>query len=154
MGVTSDQILGKTVNELWPSEHARTYRRKDLELMKNPVRQVYEYAIDDKNGLERPVMYSKDVFRDENNQVAGIIGAFMDITKRKQAEEKIKEKEKTIRVIYETSNIFNSNLKEKKKFDKLIKILPSAFKFPELICVRIVYGNNIFQSIQYFQKIA
>jgi PAS domain S-box-containing protein len=91
MGVTSDQIAGKTVHEIWPSQHAATYHEKDLELVGLPPRQVYEYKIKDKDGLERPVIYSKNVFRDENDQVAGIIGTFVDITDRKRVEEALRE---------------------------------------------------------------
>ncbi len=91
MGVAPEEIKGKTVFELWPSEYAAVYHDKDLELMNNPARQVYEFKVRDKDGLERPVIYVKDVFRDENDQVAGIVGAFLDITERKQAEEEIRQ---------------------------------------------------------------
>jgi len=37
------------------------------------------------------VIWGKNVFRDETGQAAGIVGAFVDITERKQAEEKIVE---------------------------------------------------------------
>ena len=40
MGVTSQELRGKTVNELWPSEHAEIYHEKDLELIQNPKRQI------------------------------------------------------------------------------------------------------------------
>jgi len=87
MGVTSDEIKGKTVYELWPSEHAEVYHRKDLELIQNPEHQVYEFEVRDKDGIIRPVLYAKGVFRDENGDVAGLLGAFLDITLIKQAEE-------------------------------------------------------------------
>jgi len=86
MGKTTEDIKGKTVFDIWPSEHALEYHRKDLELMANPVRQTYEFAVRDKNGVNRPVIYVKDVFRDENGEIAGIVGAFLDITERKRAE--------------------------------------------------------------------
>ncbi|MEW5957412.1 MAG: PAS domain S-box protein [Chloroflexota bacterium] len=89
MGVTPAEIKGKTVFELWPSDHAAIYHDKDLELMSHPGRQVYEFMVWDKDGLERPVIYVKDVFRDENDQAAGIVGAFLDITERKQAEQRL-----------------------------------------------------------------
>jgi PAS domain S-box-containing protein len=95
MGVTSDEIKGKTVEELWPAEHAIVNRFHDLELMKNPVHQIYEFKVMDKDGLERQVIYYKNVFHDENEQVAGIVGAFLDITERKKSEEElVKAKEK------------------------------------------------------------
>lgn len=77
--------------ELWSGEFAQVYHEKDLELMSNPQKQVYEFRVLDKHGVARPAIWSKYVFRDEDGQVAGIVGAFQDITERKRAEE---EKEK------------------------------------------------------------
>jgi PAS domain S-box-containing protein len=87
MGVTSEEMRGKTVFEIWTGEQAKVYHQKDLELMESLVRQVYEFTIFDKNGMDRAVIYAKDVFRDEKNRIAGIVGAFTDITERKVAEE-------------------------------------------------------------------
>ncbi len=95
MGVTADDIQGKTVLDLWPGEPALTYHQKDMELMEKKEHQVYEYQVKDKDGLERPVIFIKDVFYDSNGEVAGLVGAFLDITERKKSEEElIKAKEK------------------------------------------------------------
>ena len=91
MGVSAEQIRGKTVGELWPSELAAVYHQKDLDLMADPKPQIYEFRIRDRNGEMRDVLYAKNVFRDERNQVAGIIGAFVDISERKQAEESLRK---------------------------------------------------------------
>ena len=86
MGVTAEQIRGKTVEELWPSEHARIYHRKDLDLLKNPQLQVYEFEVKDKMGRIRPVIYHKHVFRDEKGEVAGLVGAVVDISEIRHAQ--------------------------------------------------------------------
>jgi PAS domain S-box-containing protein/putative nucleotidyltransferase with HDIG domain len=86
-GVSSDQIKGKTVMELWPSENAEVYHKRDLALMHNPEQQIYEFRVRDKDGVDHPVIFAKNVFRDENQQVVGIVGAFLDITERKRAEQ-------------------------------------------------------------------
>lgn len=86
MGVSSEQILNKTVYELWPGELAKTYHQKDLELMASPEHQVYDYQLRNKDGELRDVIYSKAVFRDEYGEVAGIIGAFFDITEKRKGE--------------------------------------------------------------------
>jgi PAS domain S-box-containing protein len=106
MGVTAEQIKGKTVMELWPSEHAKMYHEKDLELMKNPVKQIYEYKIKDKNGVERPVIYSKNVFYNKDGSIAGIIGCFLDISERKKIQEEL-EKVKLEKVQAEEAEKFN-----------------------------------------------
>ena len=85
MGVTAEQIRGKTVQDLWPSEHALTYHQKDLELLEQPRLQVYEFEVKDMGGRIRPVIYHKNVFRDENGEVAGLVGGFVDIGDIRQA---------------------------------------------------------------------
>jgi light-regulated signal transduction histidine kinase (bacteriophytochrome) len=77
--------------ELWPREFAEIYHKADLELMSHPEKQVYEYKVLDKNGVVHPALWGKNVFRDENGEVAGIVGAFYDITERVRAEEALQE---------------------------------------------------------------
>jgi PAS domain S-box-containing protein len=86
MGVTAEDIRGKTVYEVWPSEFAEMYHRTDLELLARPGRQSYDFKVRDQHGQERSVVYVKDVFRDEAGQPAGIVGAFLDISERERAE--------------------------------------------------------------------
>ena len=85
MGVSEDEIRGKTVTDLWPGELARTYHDKDLELMEHGVPQRYEYRLRDKDGEQRDVIYGKNVFRDGRGEVAGIVGAFIDVSEQKRA---------------------------------------------------------------------
>jgi len=91
MGVTSQDIWGKTVFDLWPGEQSEMYHRKDLELLQNPEHQSYEFKVTDCEETIIDVMFHKDVFMDENGHVAGIIGAFLDISDRKRAEVKLRE---------------------------------------------------------------
>lgn len=66
----------------------------DTALLKNPEFQQYESKISSKNNQERDVIYSKNVFRDEEGEIIGIVGAFLDVTDRNIAKyELIKSKE-------------------------------------------------------------
>jgi PAS domain S-box-containing protein len=89
-GYTREEILGKTVHDLWPKNLADTYNQKDLELVEKKEYQRYEFLIVDKSGQTRPVIFANDVFYDSDGNLAGIVGAFLDISDRKLAEEQLK----------------------------------------------------------------
>ena len=91
MGMTAQELRGKTVHELWPSEHAEVYHQKDLQLIQNPEHQVYEFEVKDKSGTIRPVIFYKNVFQDEHGNVAGVVGGFVDITDLKRTEKALQE---------------------------------------------------------------
>ena len=101
LGVTSEEITGKKVYEIWPGEDSYRYHKEDMELMKNPERQMYERDIVDKKGDIRTVIFSKDVFYDEDGNVAGLVGAYVDISDRKRIEEDLKKSEENYRLIVE-----------------------------------------------------
>ena len=87
MGFTAQELFGKIVQDLWPTKNAKKYHQKDLKIIANSSRQIYEFIVIDKNDTTRPVLFSKNVFHDEQGNVAGLIGGFIDITDLKRAEE-------------------------------------------------------------------
>jgi PAS domain S-box-containing protein len=87
MGKTSEEIMGKLPHQVWPTALADVYRQKDIDLMQSQEIQIYESTICDKDGNTRPVIFVKNAFLDESGKSAGLVGAFIDITERKRAEE-------------------------------------------------------------------
>lgn len=79
-------IKGKTVYDLYPEERATFYHEKDLELLKEQNLQKFETVVIDRDQQRREVIFAKSVFHDHTGEVAGIVGAFMDISDLKGAE--------------------------------------------------------------------
>lgn len=86
IGVTEEQVRAKTAMELWPGDLAETDHQKDLDLIHHPEPQTYEYQVETKSGERRDVLYHKQVYFDEKGEMAGVIGAFVDISELKRTE--------------------------------------------------------------------
>jgi PAS domain S-box-containing protein len=89
MGVSHEQIQGKTVYDIWPRDKAKIHHQKDLELLASSRRQIYEFEVKDRQGRIQPVICCKDVFQDETGEIAGLVGGFIDITEVREAQKEM-----------------------------------------------------------------
>ncbi|MCX9085911.1 MAG: PAS domain S-box protein [Candidatus Methanoperedens sp.] len=91
MNMTSEQLAGKSMNELYPEEQAEAFWKDDLEIIAtgNPKLNIIEpININDKMHW---VQTDKIPYKDSKGNIIGIIGFTIDITQRKEAEEKLQE---------------------------------------------------------------
>jgi PAS domain S-box-containing protein len=89
LGVTAAELRGKTSMDLWPPALAKRYHEADLELLAMGGRQEYEFQVKNRQGELRDVVFLKSLFHDEQGEVAGIIGSYVDITERRRAERRL-----------------------------------------------------------------
>ncbi|GAB6113658.1 PAS domain-containing protein [Desulfomicrobium salsuginis] len=101
MGVSREELQGKTTRDLWP-DLSTTYEENDHSLLRGAPRSTYEAKVRGKDGQLREVIFAKQVFFDERNRTDGIIGSFVDITERIRSE---KESQRLRTLL---SNIINS----------------------------------------------
>ncbi|MBF0452105.1 MAG: PAS domain-containing protein [Candidatus Magnetomorum sp.] len=86
MGMSSEDIIGKTAFDLFPRSLAQDIYQKDRELFDNPGIQVYENAIPCADGGSREFIFYKATFLDTANEIRGLVGMMLDISEHKQAE--------------------------------------------------------------------
>ena len=96
MKLTQEELIGKSVHELFSDELAEVYQRADQALFDNPGVQIYEKQIQNLEGESVFVRFHKTSFNDNRGEVAGLIGVIFDITELKTLEEQL-----TRRAIYD-----------------------------------------------------
>jgi hypothetical protein len=90
-GTTKERLIGKTVFDINPPELAEIYHAKDTELFKIGGVQQYETQVRNVLGGLRDVIFNKAVFTDSHGAISGLIGAILDITERKLADQRLSE---------------------------------------------------------------
>ena len=102
LGVTRQEIVGKSVYDLSPRGLADEYHRMDLEAFQTTGTQVYESRVQAADGARRHVVFHKATFPGPTGGVGGLVGIITDITGLKQAEAELRESEQRFRLMAET----------------------------------------------------
>jgi len=89
-GVARASIVGSGLAELYPENPAiaERHRAMDEQLWRQPGSQSYEIPITTRDGRARHCLYYKATFAGTDGEPAGLIGTIVDITERKQAEQR------------------------------------------------------------------
>ena len=94
LGRPKSDIIGKTVHDLFPEKHAHQHQKMDADLLKMPGLRQYESWIQQTDGKRRDFLINKASYLDLEGNVAGIIGATLDITDRKAMEKRLLQSQK------------------------------------------------------------
>ncbi|MBD3380276.1 MAG: PAS domain S-box protein, partial [Candidatus Omnitrophica bacterium] len=99
-GKKREEILGKTVFDLWDRRLAQVYYEADAELISNRGKQVYEGKVMTPAGEERDVVFYKAVFNSPEG-TEGLVGVIVDRTEEKRMIDRIRESEERFRSLFE-----------------------------------------------------
>ncbi|HCY87231.1 MAG TPA: hypothetical protein DHV36_19015 [Desulfobacteraceae bacterium] len=100
-GKNREELIGKTVVDINPSELARIYHEKDEELFTAGGTQRYESRVQNAKGQMRNVIFDKSAYKGRDGKVAGLIGTVLDITDRIRMEAALKKSEERFREMAE-----------------------------------------------------
>ncbi len=138
IGKTKEEIVGKTVNDLYAPDLAEVYNKSDSEMIKDGYDQVYETQVEYADRSRRDVIIYKSVYRVGESK--GLIGVILDITKRKQTERALIESEERFKGIFNNTTaglyrmssdhnfiIVNPSLLDLLGFDDQDELLAEAF---------------------------
>jgi PAS domain S-box-containing protein len=105
-GVRREAFIGKTVHELFADqpEVAARHQAADEDLWKNPGTRSYELEVPVHGGALRHTLNYKATFTGADGQIAGLIGAIIDITERKRAEQRQAIEHRVTRILSESES--------------------------------------------------
>ena len=90
LGLSKDEIIGKSVLDIFEGDVGEIIRGKELELLGGVRHKVYELAID-REDKTVSLMFHETVHKRADGMSAGLIGVGMDISKMKSVEKSLKD---------------------------------------------------------------
>ena len=137
LGLCKADIIGKTVYEVAPMDLADIYREADLALFQEPGVQQYETCLQYADGIRHDVFFIKGTFTGLDGRVAGIVGAMLDITERKRAEQELSRyrdhledlvKERTAKLA-STNEQLTCEVEERRRVEQALEEASEKLKF-------------------------
>jgi PAS domain S-box-containing protein len=91
IGMSVNDIIGASVYDVAPPDMAEIYRQADEKLFLSGGVQVYEAAVKYADAIDHEVQFHKRVYHKPDGAVGGLIGAMIDITDKKNSEERFRK---------------------------------------------------------------
>lgn len=104
VGLTKEEIVGKSDFDIAPKDLADIYYAKDLALFREPGVQVYEASVMYADGTRHDVIFNMATYSNTNGIVAGLVGVIIDITERKRSGEALLTSEERYRMLFNSAN--------------------------------------------------
>ncbi|MCK6488455.1 MAG: response regulator [Planctomycetes bacterium] len=91
LGCRRDQLVGRTVHDLFPAALAQRIADNEARLLAAGGRQQHQLSMPVADGSVREVQLIKSTFAQADGRVAGLVGVIVDLTGRIQSEQALRE---------------------------------------------------------------
>ncbi len=86
-GREPDEVVGKSLSEIFPPDLAAATRQRDEQLFARADVQTFEFTVHDHAGRERTLLVCKALFNGHDGSPAGIVGVASDMTDQRAIED-------------------------------------------------------------------
>ena len=101
LGTSREKVIGKTIHEILPKKPADFFHQKDKELFSHSGVQVFDYKVWFADGMKHDISFHKTIYEDAAGRPAGVVGAYIDVTERKQVEEKLRQTASELQAVFQ-----------------------------------------------------
>lgn len=131
IGINRSDISGKTVFDISSYDRAHQHHHADNELMeRGNGSQIYEATVRNADGLDREVVFHKAVYHQTDGNPGGIVGILLDITERKQAEQKVIQLNRLLTLLSDTNQAIVRIQDPTRLLEVVAELLLESGKFP------------------------
>jgi PAS domain S-box-containing protein len=116
LGLTKEEIIGKSVFEVWPKDLADKYYKMDSELLRQPGVQIYDYPMQHADGTRHVSNINKATYFTIDGVLAGVVGVMVDITDRKRTEKKLRQSKQELH--YLAGQLLTAQERERKRMSQ------------------------------------
>ena len=155
-GLTREEILGKTVHDIYPEPTAEMNVAKDKELFEKGGEQQYEAQVTLIKGETRDINFHKAVVTDIKGNVTGLIGTAFDITEHKRAHDELEKSRKNYKDMFDNAmeGIFQSTHGGRHKMVNPAHARMFGYKSPEDMVSSVTdISTQIYADVEDFKKV-
>jgi PAS domain S-box-containing protein len=131
LGMSPEDVAGKTDHDLFPPEMAERHRAVDQQVTgTGETLELDDIHIVD--GQQLIVHVVKTPVYDEAGQITGVLGIFWDVTEKKLAEKALGERMKELDCLYRIGRDLHGDLTTDEMCKMVVERLPGAMQFTDL----------------------
>jgi PAS domain S-box-containing protein len=153
LGYTAEEMLGKHLFE-FTDERGIEVAKYNLERRKPSINEQHDFEFIRKDGARVYASLETSPITDEAGNYVGALACVADITERKKAEEALRKKSHDLNERVKELDCINAisevasreNLSLNEFFQETVKVIPSAWQYPEITCARIVVQDREFKT--------
>lgn len=93
---TTQEIIGHTLRDIMPERYVDVSSQKEQNILESGRSERYETQLVRADGMVRNILVSKAPFSNSDGTLAGVVGAFVDITEQRKMDDQIRKMSRAI----------------------------------------------------------